>query len=245
MKKIVLLGAYSAIVFETARIYAKDGASFILLGRSAERLEQTAQDLTARGASQVECIAADLADLSKHQELYEEILKLQPDTNLVISGYGQLSEQAAAEKNFQLVEQTFNINFLSVASWLEKFAQYFKEREAGTLAVITSVAGDRGRKSNYVYGASKAALSTYLQGLRNRLSTSGVGVLDIKPGFVDTPMTANLKKGLLFASPEKIAQGIYAAINKQKDQVYLPFFWFFIMLIIRNIPERIFKKMSI
>jgi len=118
-------------------------------------------------------------------------------------------------------------------------------QKSGTIAVITSVAGDRGRQSNYVYGSAKGMVSTFLQGLRNRLYRAGINILDIKPGFVDTPMTIDFKKGPLWVSPEKIAEGIVEAIDKQKTEVYLPWFWKFIMLIIKLIPESIFRKMKL
>ena len=120
-----------------------------------------------------------------------------------------------------------------------------EERKYGCIAVISSVAGDRGRQSNYIYGTAKGALTLFLQGLRNRLARSNVQVLTLKPGFVDTPMTAHLKKGLLFVSPETIAKGILRSIQKKKNEVYLPWFWYFIMKIIKTIPEFIFKRMKL
>jgi short-subunit dehydrogenase len=124
-------------------------------------------------------------------------------------------------------------------------ANRFEAQRSGSIAVISSVAGDRGRQSNYVYGAAKGAVTLLLQGLRNRLSKSGVQVLTIKPGFVDTPMTAEFKKGALWAKPDDIAHGIVSAIDRRRDVVYLPGFWRLIMLIIRHIPEPIFKRMSL
>jgi decaprenylphospho-beta-D-erythro-pentofuranosid-2-ulose 2-reductase len=120
-----------------------------------------------------------------------------------------------------------------------------KQNETGTIAVISSVAGDRGRKSNYVYGSAKGGLTIFLQGLRNALSGSGVHVLTIKPGFVDTPMTNDFTKGLLWAKPEKVAKDIKRAIDKKKNIIYTPWFWRWIMLIIRLIPESVFKKMNL
>jgi len=139
-----------------------------------------------------------------------------------------------------------DINFLSVVSLLTPIANRFEENKRGTIAVISSVAGDRGRQSNYVYGAAKSGLDAFLQGLRNRRSKADVHVLTIKPGFVDTPMTAHIpERGPLWAQPEDVAKGIVSAIEKQKYVVYLPRFWSLIMLIIRSIPERIFKKLSL
>jgi short-subunit dehydrogenase len=134
---------------------------------------------------------------------------------------------------------------LSALSFLTLLANYFEKRGTGTLAAISSVAGDRGRQSNYIYGTTKAALSTFLQGLRNRLSSKNVHVLTIKPGFVDTPMTAHLKRGLLFATPEKVAQDIIRAIAGKKSVLYTPWFWRWIMLAIKMIPETIFRKLRL
>ena len=136
-------------------------------------------------------------------------------------------------------------NFLSAVSLLTPLANRFEAQKAGTLVVISSVAGDRGRQSNYVYGASKGALSVFLQGLRNRLARSGVAVVTVKPGFVDTPMTAGVKKNALFATPDKVAQGIVRAADARKDEVYLPGFWGPNRFAIRGIPERVFKRMKL
>ena len=151
--------------------------------------------------------------------------------------------ESRTEKSAADTIASCNTNALSVISLLTLLANHFEEKKSGTIAVITSVAGDRGRQSNYIYGASKAMVSVFLQGLRNRLFHSQVNVLDIKPGFVDTPMTAHIKKGgPLWAKPEAVAKDIVNAIEKKKDLLYTPFFWRYIMLIIRNIPECIFKK---
>ena len=159
--------------------------------------------------------------------------------------YGSLGDQAACEASAAQTLTELNTNCISVISLLTLLANVMQKQGSGSLAVISSVAGDRGRQSNYVYGTAKGALTIFLQGLRNRLDQHGVHVLTIKPGFVDTPMTSDFSKGLLWVGPETIARGIVSAINKRKDIVYLPFFWRYIMLIIRLIPERIFKRMSL
>jgi short-subunit dehydrogenase len=152
-------------------------------------------------------------------------------------------KQSQADANIMLAElQTNAISYLSLMTWL---ANYFEAQKRGCLAVISSVAGDRGRGSNYVYGAAKGAVSLFAQGQRNRLSKSGVTVVTIKPGFVDTPMTAHLKKNPLFASPAVVGRRIYAAMLKGESVVYVPWFWQWIMLLIRSIPESIFKKLSL
>jgi len=141
--------------------------------------------------------------------------------------------------------QAFEINTLSTLSLLTCLASYFEERGQGTIAVISSVAGDRGRQSNYVYGSAKGAVTIFLQGLRNRLHRSGVNVITVKPGFVDTPMTSALEKGVLWATPEQVADRIAAAIAKGIDVSYAPLFWRLVMALIRSIPERLFKRMKL
>ena len=141
--------------------------------------------------------------------------------------------------------QEFQINLVSVVSLLTLLANYFEKQGKGCIAVISSVAGDRGRQSNYIYGAAKGGLTIFLQGLRNRLSKAGVCVLTIKPGFVITPMTENFKKGFLWAQPQQVAKAIVSAIRRRKNVIYVPWFWRWIMLVIRNIPENVFKRMSL
>jgi short-subunit dehydrogenase len=161
--------------------------------------------------------------------------------DLALLAHGVLGDQTAAERDYLAAEPILVTNFLSAVSLLTWLANYCESQGRGTLAVISSVAGDRGRKSNYVYGASKAGLDALLSGLRNRCDRSGVQVLTIKPGFVATPMTAHIPKNGLFATPERVASGILNAVRRRKDVVYVPWFWRPIMTIIKAVPERIFK----
>ena len=163
----------------------------------------------------------------------------------VLIAHGTLPDQKSCEQSFETARREFEINALGVMSLLTHAANRFERQGFGTLAVIGSVAGDRGRQSNYVYGAAKGAVSIFLQGLRNRLNTRGVRVLTIKPGFVDTPMTADFAKGILWSDPEQVAGGIYKAIEKKKDIVYLPWFWSPVMRMIRGLPETIFKRLHL
>lgn len=244
MKRIVIFGATSAIAQEVARQTAARGDRLALVGRSAAKLEAIASDLRARGAT-VHAQTADLNDVSGHAALFDEAKKALGGIDTVLVAHGTLTDQEAAQRDFSVVESELRTNFVSAASIIELAAAHFESQRSGVIAVITSVAGDRGRRKNYVYGAAKAALSTYLSGVRNRLAASGVGVLDIRPGFVDTPMTANIDKGPLFASPQKVARDIVRAIDREADVVYTPFFWWWIMLVIRSLPERVFKRMNI
>ena len=242
---VLVLGATSAIAQATTRLYAARGAHLYLVARGAEKLNVVAADARVRGACEVNAFVLDLDDIAAHASLLADVDQKLPNMDIVLVAHGVLGEQADAERDFATTEKVLLTNFLSVVSLLTPIANDFERRKGGTIVAISSVAGDRGRKSNYVYGTSKAALSVFLEGLRARLDRQGVHVIAIKPGFVATPMTAHLKQGALFATPEQIAQGIVRAIDKKKDVVYLPWFWGPIMFIIRAVPERIFKKLNL
>jgi short-subunit dehydrogenase len=244
MKKVLIIGATSAIAQETAKLYAKEKAALFLVGRDESKLKAIEDDLKTRGAEQVISYTTDLNEFHKHQGLIDEAQDILGDIDVVLIAHGTLGKQEEFEKDFEKTHRSFKTNFISVASLVTILANHLEGKQKGSIAVISSVAGDRGRGSNYVYGTSKAAVSIFLAGVRNRLAKKGVQVLTIKPGFVDTPMTAEFKKGLLWARPDTIARGIVKAIDRKKDVVYLPGFWRLIMFIIRHIPERIFKKLS-
>lgn len=245
MKRILILGATSAIAEQTARLYADRGAQLMLAARDAGKLQRLADDLNIRGAEQVSWQALDLNDSTGHETLLKDTEKQLGGLDMVLVAYGTLGEQAAGEQDFNIALDELQTNCLSVLSLLTLVANDFEAKQSGTIAVISSVAGDRGRQSNYIYGTAKGALTIFLQGLRNRLHKAGVQVLTIKPGFVDTPMTREFKKGLLWVQPQAIAAGIVKAVDRRKDVVYLPFFWRYIMLIIKLIPEFIFKRLSL
>jgi decaprenylphospho-beta-D-erythro-pentofuranosid-2-ulose 2-reductase len=245
MQRVLIIGATSAIAQEVAKIYAADGSQIFLVARNSQKLEQVAEDLSVRGADSVEKLSLDLADIERHEEIVATIEKLPGGIDLALIAHGTLPDQKACEINVRDTVQELQINFISSVSLLTLLANYFEKQGSGCIAVISSVAGDRGRQSNYVYGAAKGGLSIFLQGLRNRLSKTGICVLTIKPGFVITPMTADFKKGILWAQPKKVANDIVSAIRKRKNVLYVPWFWRWIMLIIRNIPESIFKRMSL
>ena len=245
MKKILIIGATSAIAEATARPWAARGASLFLVGRRAERLQVIAADLRVRGAAAVGCYTLDAGDIATHAAMFDAAVAALGGIDIALIAHGSLPDQKACQASVELTLKEINTNGVSVvalASWLGEF---FAAQRSGSLAVISSVAGDRGRQSNYVYGAAKGMVSIFLQGLRNRLAKQGVQVLTIKPGFVDTPMTAALPKGALWAKPDAIACGIVHAIDTKRDEVYLPGFWRLIMTIIKHIPERVFKKLSL
>jgi len=245
MQKILIIGATSAIAEACAKRFAAQGHSLFLLARNTERLESLAQDLRVRGAKAVHCATFEANALDSHPALLEQVKTELNGLDRVLIAHGTLSDQQACEQSVELTLQELQTNALSIIALLTRLAGYFEEQRHGCIAVIGSVAGDRGRQSNYIYGTAKGALSIFLQGLRNRLQKSDVQVLTIKPGFVDTPMTASFPKGPLWASPEKVALDIDKAIEKKKDVLYTPGFWLLIMLIIKSVPERLFKHLSL
>jgi decaprenylphospho-beta-D-erythro-pentofuranosid-2-ulose 2-reductase len=244
-RKILVLGATSGIAEATCRIWASQGASLFLVARNAEKLAAVAADLKTRGASYIDTAVADLDDTEKHSELLAHAINSLTGMDIAYLAHGVLGDQTEAERDFNTAAQIIHTNFMAPVSLLTWLANFCVQRHAGTLAVISSVAGDRGRKSNYLYGSSKAGLSAFLGGLRNRVDREGVTVLTIKPGPTKTAMTANMPKSEKFADPESVAESIVSAIDKRKDVLYVPFQWQPIMFIIRNIPERIFKKLNL
>ena len=245
MERIVVFGATSAIAQAVARRFAARGARLHLVGRDAAKLEAVRADLAARGAPSVTAAIADLDDIARHRGLVDGAEAALGGVDAALIAQGTLSDQQACEADFERTAAEWRTNFIAPASLAAELANRFEARGAGTIAVIGSVAGDRGRKSNYVYGTAKGALAIFLQGLRGRLHDKGVAVVTVKPGFVDTPMTASFRKGLLWASPDKIAAGIVRAMERGTPEAYLPWFWWPILFILRHVPERIFVKLKI
>lgn len=245
MRKVLIVGAASAIAQATARYMASNGDRIYLLARDADKLDIIAGDLKARGADQVETEVFDANDWARHAQVVAEAVGKLEGLDTVLIAHGTLPDQGKCEGSVEQVRGEFETNALSTISLLTVLAPIFQEQGHGTIAVISSVAGDRGRQSNYVYGAAKAAVTTYLSGLRNRLQQHGVQVLTIKPGFVDTPMTAEFPKNFLWASADDVGGKIYQAIEKGKDVLYVPWFWTIIMMIIRAVPEGVFKRLKL
>lgn len=241
---ILIVGATSAIAHETAKCFARDGATFFLVGRNSEKLQTVADDLKVRGAKRVETYVLDVTCLDQHQEMIQSAIETLDELDMALIAHGTLGDQQLCQQSVVKTMEEFTSNCTSVISLATLLANYFEQRRRGCIAVISSVAGDRGRPTNYVYGAAKGAVSLFLQGLRARLYKSGVSVVTVKPGFVDTPMTASLKKGLLFASARTVGQGVYEAMKKGKEVVYLPWFWHPILLVLKSIPEQAFKRLS-
>jgi decaprenylphospho-beta-D-erythro-pentofuranosid-2-ulose 2-reductase len=243
--KVLVLGATSGIAEATCRIWAAQGASLFLVARNAEKLAAVAQDLRTRGATYVDTAVADLDDTEQHPPLLAHAINSLTGMDVAFLAHGVLGDQPQAEQDFNTAAHILHTNLIAPISLLTWLANYCVQRHAGTLAVISSVAGDRGRKSNYLYGTSKAGLSAFLGGLRNRVDREGVTVITIKPGPTKTAMTAGMKGSEKFADVNKVAQTIVKAIAAKKDNLYVPFQWQPIMFIIRNIPDSIFKKLNL
>lgn len=241
----MIVGATSAIAYETAKLFAQDGAELFLVGRNAEKLATISQDLGVRGAKAATTYTLDMNELDRHQELFDAALAQLGGLDAVLISHGTLGDQEVSQQSVADTLHEFSTNALSVISLLTIVANHMEAQKRGCIAVISSVAGDRGRQGNYVYGAAKSAVSTFLGGLRTRLAKSGVDVVTVKPGFVDTPMTAHIKKNFLFASPTKVGLDTYQAMKKGTEVLYTPWFWRYIMFIVKSVPEPIFKKMKI
>lgn len=246
MKKILIVGATSAIATSCARLWATEGAGFFLVARNAAKLADTAADLAARGASTVYTQVMDANDFPAHAPMLDACLAELGAIDIALIAHGTLPDQKRCEGDVGYAVQEFSNNGLSVIALLTELANRMAIQRHGTIAVISSVAGDRGRSSNYLYGSAKAAVTSFCEGLRGRLFRNGVHVLTVKPGFVDTPMTQGLAlPKLLVASPDRVAKDIRQAIESKRNSIYSPSYWLAIMLVIRAIPNFLFKKMTI
>jgi decaprenylphospho-beta-D-erythro-pentofuranosid-2-ulose 2-reductase len=247
--RVIILGATSAIAEATARLYAQEKASLLLAGRNADRLNQISADLLARGAATAPVQARDLGQTGVAVEALDEMITTLGGVDHILIFYGILGDQPRAETDQDHAADILRVNFTSAAEWCMASAARLEAQGRGSLVVIGSVAGDRGRQSNYVYGAAKAGLATLVQGIAHRMALrapKGARAVVVKPGFVDTPMTAGLKKGgPLWAQPEAIAAVVRKAADKGGPIVYAPWFWRFILLIIRLVPAPIFHKVRL
>src|SRR5450755_4260445 len=225
--RVLIIGATSAIAHETAKCFAGDGADLFLVARNAEKLQAIADDLKVRGARSVQTYVLDLAELERHEEMLNAAIEVLQGLDRLLIAHGTLGNQRKSELSVEETLKELNNNLMSVISLLTLSANYFEQQKRGCIAVISSVAGDRGRQSNYLYGSAKGGLTVFLQGLRNRLHHSGVDVITVKPGFVDTRMVFGKAKLPLVATPERVARDIYTAIKKRKNVVYVPWFWQF------------------
>lgn len=245
MKKpvVLILGAKSDIALAVAHFFAKKGYDLQLAARSCSNLEPNKSDLELRYKICVTLHEFECLDIISHERFADNLPML---PSIVVCAVGYMGDQSINEKKNELAVNVFRSNFEGPASIIGIFANRFEHRGSGVLVGISSVAGERGRASNYIYGSAKAGLSAYLSGLRNRLGNKGVHVVTVLPGFVETKMTQDLKLiPKLTAQPEDVARYIYKAVKKKRDVVYVKGIWLFIMLVIRNIPEKVFKKIYI
>ena len=243
MSCVLIIGAKSDIAKEVAREYAKNGYDLYLAGRNIDEMKDFENDIKIRSKADVKLKEFDITNFESHEQFYNS-LEPKPLGVIVVAGY--MAEQKTCENDWSKTLNTINVNFTGAVSILNIIANDMEQNKNGFIVGVSSVAGDRGRKANYIYGSAKAGFSAYLSGLRNRLYESGVKVLTVKPGFVNTKMTAGLDlPEKLTAQAEDVAKDIFNAQQKGKDVLYTKWIWKYIMLIIKSIPEFIFKKLSI
>ncbi len=243
-QRVLVIGATSAIAAEVARAYAERGASMLLAARNGDRLAAIAQDLEVRGAVRIETMALDVLAWDRHADLVERAFA-SGALDVALVAHGVLPDQKQCEADPREAVRTLEINLTATVALLTLLANRFEAQGHGTIAVISSVAGDRGRQSNYVYGASKGGLTVFLQGLRNRLHRRGVSVLTLKPGPVDTPMTAGMPRDRPFTTPRRAGRSIFRAIEARRDVAYIPWFWRPIMALITALPESVLKRLRL
>ena len=244
-KKILIIGATSTIAEHCSKIWAQREDQLYLVARNEERLKTITADLKLLGAKEVFGHRMDLNDIEHHAEMLDRAVEVMGGIDTVLIAHGTLPNQKECEQSMEKALAEIKTNAISTISLLTHIANIFEVKRAGTIAVISSVAGDRGRASNYVYGSAKAMVTAFTSGLRQRLHKSNVAVITIKPGLVDTPMTAAFKKGLMWAKPAAVAATIVQAVDKKKNEVYVPAFWWPVMVIIRLLPSSIFKRTKI
>jgi short-subunit dehydrogenase len=244
-ESILILGANSAIAQATARYFCLDHANFLLVARNKEQLELNKNDLQCRGASNVDILVCDFSQQESIEKLHK-VLTSYPSFDRVLLAYGKLPNELDCSQDQSALLQNYQINMLSPILQLQFIIKHLiTQKKKAQIAVISSVAGDRGRASNLYYGSAKAGLSAYLSGLRAQLYYHGINVLTIKPGFVDTPMTSHIPKNFLFVKPATVGHQIYKAMKKRKLVLYTPSFWGLIMQVIKMLPEKIFMKMRL
>lgn len=242
---VLILGATSAIARHAAASFARRGHALFLAGRDPAEIERLVQDLQLRFKVEVAGGNFEAEDYSSHAAFFREVLERLGELHGVVVAFGYLGEQEQAIRDFAECERIIARNFTGAVSILNLCADHLERRRAGFIIGISSVAGDVGRQSNYVYGSAKAGFTVYLQGLRNRLSFAGVRVLTVKPGFVDTPMTFGLPRLFLVASPETVGEEIVRALGDGREVVFLPWFWRWVMLLLKLIPDRFRKRLKL
>ena len=243
MKDALIIGATSDVAKAIAFQLAGSGTELTLMARDHQALDTLANDIQIRFGVAVNAVQIDLLDQASHKKAVDGLSSL-PEVTFFLAGY--LGDQSNAENDWEEASRILHSNFVGAVSILNLLANKYEEEKSGVLAVFGSVAGDRGRQSNFLYGSAKAGLAAYLSGLRNRLSKSGVHVMTVKPGFMATKMTEDLElPGILTAQPDEVAKSVIAAVRRRKNTIYVKWFWRYIMLIIKLIPEGVFKKLKL
>lgn len=246
MKRILIIGATSLIASHCARIWAREGAEFVLVARNAARLHTVAVDLAARGAAGTTCHSFEAADLAAHDDLMARLFDGAAVPDITLVAHGELPDEAACDADPARATRQFTINATSTIALVSAIAGRLQQQGKGTIAVISSVAGDRGRASNAHYGAAKAAVTIFCDGLRARLRHTGVRIVTVKPGMVATPMTSGLSlPTVLVADPARVARDICRAIDRRQAVVYTPWWWRWIMAVIRLVPEPLFVRLKL
>lgn len=245
IKTAMVFAATSAISTSYCRILAERGAALHLVGRDQDALQKLASDHEMHGAKSVSISVTDLCETQHHEQIIDQGWESLGSPDLALLAHGILDTQFELQGDWNQQHKLIQTNLVSHLSLLTHLANRFEQQGGGCLAAISSVAGDRGRASNYIYGATKAGLSCYLSGLHQRLAPAGVRVVDLRPGPVDTPMTAGLPKGLLWSSTGRIARAMDRALTHRSGTVYLPFFWRPIMGVIRMLPNAVIRRLNI
>lgn len=245
MKNLLVFGATSTIAQAYIDRVVTRCEKIVLVGRDAEKLQHVADHVSSLSNASVSTLVADLANVAEHHALVSSAAEILDEIDCALISYGQLTDQSRCVSEPLYALDQFHLNGTSTISLSLHLSKQLSQQGSGTLAVIGSVAGDRGRKSNYCYGAAKSAVDSFLSGLRAEMHGHNVHVLTVKPGFVDTPMTRKFKKGLLWRSAATVATDIDSAIRKQKSVVYSPWFWRPVMLVIKWLPEVIFKRLPL
>jgi decaprenylphospho-beta-D-erythro-pentofuranosid-2-ulose 2-reductase len=244
-KRVLIIGGSSAIAISVARRYAADGARIGLIARRAEAIRSLQADLKVRGATEVEGWVVDATDIEGQAKVLDEAWTRFDGIDHLLVAFGVLPDQSVCQTNVSVALSSFDVNARSVIAALTDVANRFERQGRGVIGVIASPAGVRGRASNYVYGAAKASVINFCSGLRQRLASRGVRVVTILPGFVDTPMTRNFSKGMLWAQPSSVGSDIYSAMNKGAHYCYTPWFWRYINFAVNCIPEEIFIRLKL